>query len=267
MEMIGVLGTGNMGRAIIGGILGGKLVKSAQISCFDRDKRALNRTVKEYSVRGSENARKLIEGSAVLLLAVKPQNLNSLSPDVEGIDWDGKLVISILAGKKVKDIQETLGNSVAVVRAMPNTPCLIGKGVTGLFSSKGVSKAQKKFALEIFSSTGTAAFFEKEELIDVVTGFTGSGPAFIFVLIEALADGAVKCGIPRDRALTFATSLVEGSASLVRETGIHPEKLKEMVMSPGGTTAEGVSILEKRGFRGIIIEAIDAAYRKPKSIH
>jgi len=266
MESLGVIGTGNMGRAILGGIVEAGCLRREQIFCYDRDKRSLKKIVKELSLQTVGRVTDLPGKCSSLLLAVKPQNLRDLSRDLKG-NLDGKtLVISILAGTKVAALNDSLGKNIRVVRAMPNTPCLIGKGVTGLFASSDVTGKEKEFVLKIFSSIGIASFFDKEELIEVVTGFTGSGPAFIFVLIEALADAAVRCGLPRKEALPFALSLVEGSAALARETGIHPSKLKEMVMSPGGTTAEGVSVLEKRGFRGIIMEAVRAAYKKTESI-
>ncbi len=266
METLGVIGTGNMGRAIVGGIIEGGCLRRDQIICFDRDKRTLRKIAKELSLHTVDKVTDLPGKCSSLLLAVKPQNLRDLSMELKGA-MDGKtLVISILAGKKVAEIKESLGKNIRVIRAMPNTPCLIGKGVTGLFASSDVTEKEKEFTLKIFTSIGIASFFDKEELIEVVTGFTGSGPAFIFVLIEALADAAVRCGLQRKEALPFALSLVEGSAALARETGIHPSKLKEMVMSPGGTTAEGVSVLEEKGFRGIIMEAVRAAYKKTESI-
>ncbi len=266
MHKLGIIGSGNMGRAILAGIRKGKLLKERDILCFDKDPAALEKALGEFSVGRCKTAAELVKKSEAVLLAVKPQNLKELSEEIGGKLNDGQTVISILAGKKVGDLTAALGSGIRVIRAMPNTPCLVGKGVTGLFASAGAGDEAKAFALKIFSSLGEAAFFDSEEMIDVVTGFTGSGPAFIFIFIEALADGGVRCGMPRDLALQFAAAMVEGSAALVRETGIHPEQLKEMVMSPGGTTAEGVSVLERGGFRGLAIEAIRASYLKAKSM-
>jgi pyrroline-5-carboxylate reductase len=266
MYKLGIIGLGNMGRAILGGIKKAALLKEGEICCFDQNPSVLKGILEEFSVGSSDTAGDLVAGSDVVLIAVKPQNLHELSEDTKGRFRDHQTVISVLAGKKVSQIKAALGDRVNVIRAMPNTPCIIGKGVTGLYASPGVSGEAREFARGIFSALGNAAYFDSEDMIDVVTGFTGSGPAFIFIFIEALSDGAVRCGMPRDLALQFATSLVEGSAALVRETGIHPERLKEMVMSPGGTTAEGVSVLEKGGFRGLAIEAVRQAFLKTKSI-
>lgn len=266
MFTLGIIGTGSMGRAILGGISREKLLKTGEICCFDRDPSILKGVVEEFSVARAESLEDLVARSETVILAVKPQNLEEVSETTRGRFREGQCVISILAGKKVAHIAAALGEEVKVIRAMPNTPCLVGKGVTGLYASPGVPDKDREFALGIFSSLGTAALFKEEEMIDVVTGLTGSGPAYIFILIEALSDGAVRCGMTRDMALKFSTALVEGSAALVRETGIHPERLKEMVMSPGGTTAEGVSVLEKGGFRGLLIEAIGAAFSKTKTI-
>lgn len=266
MYKLGIVGSGSMGRAILGGIKKAGLIPESEICCFDKNPSILGEVLEEFSAGHCDTSVDLVANSEVVLLAVKPQNLGDLSDEIRGKFRDKQTVISILAGKNVSEIRAALGDNINVIRAMPNTPCLVGKGVTGLFASAGVDDDAKAFALSIFSSMGKAAFFDTEEMIDVVTGFTGSGPAFIFIFIEALADGAVRCGMPRDLALEFAATLVEGSAALVRETGIHPEQLKEMVMSPGGTTAEGVSVLEKGGFRGLAIEAIRASFLKTKSI-
>lgn len=266
MFKLGIIGTGSMGRAILGGISREKLLKAGEICCFDKNPSVQKDVLEEFSVARAESSEDVIARSEVVILSVKPQNLEEVSESTRGHVRDGQSVISILAGKTVADITWALGEKAMVIRAMPNTPCLVGKGVTGLYASPRVGDGEKEFALKIFSSLGTAALFEKEEMIDVVTGLTGSGPAYIFILIEALSDGAVRCGMPRDRALEFSTALVEGAAALARETGIHPEQLKEMVMSPGGTTAEGVSVLEKGGFRGLVIEAIGAAFSKTKTI-
>lgn len=266
MYKLGIVGSGNMGRAILGGIIKAQLLSESEICCFDKNPAVLTGVLEEYSAGRFDTPADLVANSEVILLAVKPQNLGEVSDDLRGHLRDNQTVLSILAGKRVSAIREALGDNINVIRAMPNTPCLVGMGVTGLFASTGVGDEEKAFALSIFSALGKAAFFDAEEMIDVVTGFTGSGPAFIFIFIEALADGGVRCGMPRDLALEFATSLVEGSAGLVRKTGIHPEQLKEMVMSPGGTTAEGVSVLERGGFRGLAIEAVRASFLKTKSI-
>lgn len=266
MYKLGIIGPGNLGRAILGGIKRAGLLKEGEICCFDKNHSVLDSVVEEFSVGRCNTPGDLVTDSEVVLLAVKPQSLAEVSDSVKGTFRDKQTVISILAGKRVSDIRSALGRTITVIRAMPNTPCLIGKGVTGLFATKEASVDAKEFALNVFSALGKAAYFDDEDMIDVVTGFTGSGPAFIFILIEALSDGAVRCGMPRHLALQFASFLVEGSAALVRETGIHPEKLKEMVMSPGGTTAEGLTILEKGGFRGLTMEAVRASYLKAKSM-
>ncbi len=254
-----------MGRALTGGILREGILQPEDVVCYDRFERSLDEVVEKFSVSRAKSAAELVDRCDILLLAVKPQNLSDLSKEISG-RVGNRLVISILAGKKVAEIRAALGGEGRVVRAMPNTPCLVGKGVTGLFASDGVKEEERDFVLSLFRALGKAEFFDKEELLDVVTGFTGSGPAFVFLMIEALADGAVRCGMQRDVASEFAVALVEGAAALLMETGTHPALAKEMVMSPGGTTAEGVAVLEGAGFRSAVIEAVMAAFERSREL-
>ncbi|RMG60774.1 MAG: pyrroline-5-carboxylate reductase [Deltaproteobacteria bacterium] len=264
MYRLGIIGTGNMGRAIIGGVLKEGILKPGEIICYDRVREAMAKTVSEFGVSGAGSAPEVARSSDSILLAVKPQNLHEVGQELSG-QAEGKLLVSILAGKRAEEVRDAVGG-VRVVRAMPNTPCLVGKGVTGLYASPDVTEDERKFVLTLFNAVGKADYFEKEDLLDAVTAFTGSGPAYVSLLIEALADGAVLCGLPRSVANEFAPALVEGTAALIREKKIHPAVAKEMVMSPGGTTAEGVAVLEERGFRSSLIEAVRAAFEKCREL-
>jgi pyrroline-5-carboxylate reductase len=266
MKGIGFVGAGNMGEAMIRGMISSKLLPPGEISVFDAKPGRAEELAKRYSVRTAPAPAALAGACDAIVFAVKPKDvpgaLRALGKEAAG----GKLVISVAAGVRTSVFLDVLGSGAAVVRAMPNTPAQVGMGSTGLFFTEGVTESQKNRARAVFASFGSAAEFPREELLDVVTALSGSGPAYVCLFIEALADGAVRAGMGRDEAMLLAASTVEGAARMVRQTGKHPGELKDLVTSPGGTTAAGLAALERGAFRAAVMDAVYAAWQRCREL-
>ena len=201
-----------------------------------------------------------------LLLAVKPQYFDAVFSEIRDVVTPEQVVISLAPGVTISNITERLGGNVRVVRAMPNTPAMLGEGMTGISCGEGsCTEEEKETVRDIFSSCGRVEMVE-ERLMDAVGCVSGSSPAFVYMFIEALADGGVKYGLPRKTAYAMAAQTVLGSAKMILETGKHPGQLKDEVCSPGGTTIAGVSALEEHGLRNAVIKAADACYEKTQSM-
>ena len=209
--------------------------------------------------------REVAKEADVLLLCVKPQVVSTVIAEIKEYVGEEKLIISIVAGKSIQILQEAFGSPLKIVRTMPNTPALVGEGCTGISFSDKISDEEKKFVLELFNCVGKAEEVP-EKLMDAVGGVSGSSPAFVFLFIEAMADGAVAAGMPRKQAYQFAAQAVLGSAKLMLETGKHPGELKDMVCSPGGTTIAGVKVLEEKGMRAAVMDAVLEAVEKSKKL-
>lgn len=200
-----------------------------------------------------------------VVLAVKPQVLPAVLAEISGALKPSTLVISIAAGVTLNRLEQGLAGHKKLVRAMPNTPALVGEGATAVARGRGVSDSEFEAALRLFAVTGSVVAVE-ERLMDAVTGLSGSGPAFAFVAIEALSDAGVRVGLPRDVATKLAAQTLLGAAKLLLETGEHPGKLKDMVTSPGGTSIAGVAALEREGLRNALIAAVEAATARSKEL-
>ena len=257
---ISFIGCGNMGGAIIAGLIRNGFAP-ADIAAADHSEAARKNAEEKYGILTFAENKDAAEGADIVLLAIKPIFAPDVLKDLKPVLTDGQLVISIVAGKKLAFLEEGLGESRRIIRVMPNTPALIGQGMAGFCANKNATEEDKKAAERILTAIGMAREVP-ERLMDVVTSVGGSAPAFVYMFIEALADAAVLDGMPRDLAYTFAAQTVRGSAQLVLEGGKHPGELKDMVCSPGGTTIEGVRVLEERGFRSAVIEAAHAATEK-----
>ena len=262
MSKIGFVGCGNMGSAILGGILEAGIVDKADVLVSCRSEESKNRIAEEFGVTITDN-REVAEKSDVIFLAVKPNIFDVVIPEIKDAIPVNKtpLIISIAAGMTIDRIGEMFDRDIKLIRSMPNTPALVGAGMSALCVNDLVDEDDKAKALAIFESFGEAEFVP-ESLMDAVIGVSGSSPAYIYMLIEAMADGAVLAGMPREKAYKFAAQSVMGSAKMVLETGIHPGELKDAVCSPGGTTIEGVAMLEKMGFRDAVISAEKACIDK-----
>ncbi len=256
---LGVFGLGNMGTAIISGIIRGELVSHKEIWGFDTDKAKMAATKEALKIH-CDDPRNVCKHSDLLILAVKPQDSHNLLREIKEY-LSHQVLLSICAGISIDSIVEDIGSDKKIARGMPNTPLLVGEGATCIAFNSHVTQEEREFTLKTLRSLGMA-FEVDEKLMDAVTGLSGSGPAYVFMFIEALADGGVKAGLPRDLALSLAAQTVLGSSRLLLESGKHPGELKDMVTSPSGTTIEGVSILEKAAFRGGIIDAVYQASQR-----
>jgi pyrroline-5-carboxylate reductase len=266
MKGLGFIGAGNMAEAMIRGILAAKLLPADRLVVLDVRPGRTEELQNRFGVSVSPGLAGLVQGCETIVFAVKPQTVPEVLRKMPAVEVGEKLFISIAAGVRTRVFLEALGKESGVVRAMPNTPAQAGMGSTGLYFSAGVRKEQKDWTRRIFSSFGTVAEFSREDLLDVVTALSGSGPAYVFLFIEALADGAVRSGMGREEAILLASSTVEGAARMVRESGKHPGQLKDLVTSPGGTTAAGIAALERGAFRGTVMDAVFAAWQRCREL-
>lgn len=266
-KKITFVGIGNMGSAILLGVLNNKLIKEENIIIFDRNVDKLEVFKKKYNVNIASSFENAIKNTDIILIAVKPNALDDTLNVIKNFIKKDTLILSIVAGVSINQIEEKLNANanVKVIRIMPNTPALIGEAMSSISKSEYVSEEEVEFILDIFNKLGKAELVS-EKLIDVVTGLSGSGPAYVYMFIEALADGAVLNGMPRDMAYKFAAQTVLGSAKMILETKKHPAELKDMVTSPSGTTIEAVRMLENNNFRSAVIEAVNVATQKSKKL-
>ncbi|MDE5938263.1 MAG: pyrroline-5-carboxylate reductase [Lachnospiraceae bacterium] len=262
---IGFIGLGNMARAIIGGMLEQGIVSVEEI-CGSAKTQATRDAVREQlgiDVKASNAA--VAEEAQTLILAVKPQFLADVIGEIRDAVQPDTLIISIAAGKTLAWLEQAFGRRVKLVRCMPNTPALVGEACTGVCVNGAVSEEETKYSLKLMESFGKASLVE-ERLMDAVGAVSGSSPAYVFLFIEAMADAGVAAGMPRAQAYEFAAQAVYGSAKLVLETGKHPGELKDMVCSPGGTTIEGLRVLEESAFRGAVMNALLATVEKSRNL-
>lgn len=257
---LGVIGAGNMGEAILRGYLNSGYAADAMTAVYDPDMNKCLALEKDLGVRVADSLASLIESSDMLLIAVKPNICTNLFSD-QFDRFSDKAVISIAAGWGGERLKSTLPASARVLRVMPNTPAMIGEGMIVFESGDSLTEDEHAFAETLFGSVGDVISVEPK-LMDAVTAVSGSGPAYVYLFIEAMADGGVKAGLPRNVALKLATQTVKGAAMMVSETGVHPGELKDRVCSPGGTTIEAVAVLEQKGLRSAVISAVDACREK-----
>lgn len=262
---IGVIGCGNMASAILQGVLKSGVAAPSEIVAADPFETARKRAEEAFGIRTSASNAEAAAGADLVLLSVKPQVFSKVAPGLSACLTPGQVILSIMAGKSLSDLSAGLGEDAAVVRAMPNMPALVGEGITGYCPNARVTDAQLTLAVSVIKAFSEAEAVP-ENLMSVVTSVSGSSPAFVFMFIEALADGAVAEGMPRAQALHFAAQTVLGSAKAVLASGKHPGELKDMVCSPAGTTIAGVAALESRAFRSAVIEAVRAAAERAKEL-
>jgi pyrroline-5-carboxylate reductase len=259
------LGAGNIAEALVSGILKAKLAPPANISATDISQNRLEHFQKRFQIRvGSDNAEET-KRSDVILLCVKPQTMDSVLTEIKGNLSGEQLLISVAAGYPLNRIQQHIGKSISLVRAMPNTPAVIQEGVTALAGHSGLPSHHLQLARAIFESVGKVVTVE-ESLMDAVTGLSGSGPAYIYLIIEALTDGGVRVGLPRGVASILASQTVVGAARMVLETAEHPAVLKDRVTSPGGTTIAGLQQLETGRLRSTLINAVESATNRSREL-
>ncbi|MCR4896376.1 MAG: pyrroline-5-carboxylate reductase [Lachnospiraceae bacterium] len=263
---IGFIGLGNMAKAIIGGILQSGLAVPSDICGSAKTAATRESVAREFGIDTAGSNAAVAADSDVLFLAVKPVFFPGVIEEIKDSVREGALIISVVAGKTIGYLAESFGRKdLHIVRTMPNTPALVGEGCTGLCFDSAVTEEERDLACALCGSFGKAIVVE-ERLMDVVGAVSGSSPAFVFLFLEALADGAVAGGMPRKQAYEFAGQAVLGSAKLLLETGKHPGELKDMVCSPGGTTIEGVKALEEGGLRAAVMNAMEATIEKTRKL-
>ncbi len=264
-KTIAFLGAGNMAGALLRGLLAQEIAAPGEILCADVREERLAELASKYGVTTSSSNREATERADVVVLATKPQAFDRLLPEVGAALKPDTLVLSIAAGITCKAIEGHLPAGARVVRAMPNTPAIVDAGATGIAKGRNATSADVALARKLFDGIGISVVLD-ESSIDAVTGLSGSGPAYIFLIIEALSDAGVKVGLHRDSAQLLAAQTVLGSAKLLLETGEHPGRLKDMVTSPGGTAIAGLHTLEQGGLRTTLINAVETATARAKTL-
>lgn len=260
------LGAGNMARALIGGLVRGGDVAPGSVRAARRTASLLDELAADFpGIVTTTDARRAVEGATVVVLAVKPQGFADVMNEVKDAIPADALVVSILAGVTTRQIEDAVGRDVAVVRSMPNTPALVDEGATAVCAGRHATPDHLALAREIFRAVGKVEEVP-ESLMDAVTGLSGSGPAYIYMVVEALTDGGVKQGIPRPIAARLAAQTVLGAAKLVIETGKHPAILRDEVTTPGGTAIAAVADLEAHGLRTMLINAVGTATARSQEL-
>jgi pyrroline-5-carboxylate reductase len=262
---LGFLGAGRMATALARGFIHAGLVTAADIIAADPYENARGAIAKDAGIKTTAANPDVLKFANVLVLAVKPDQVNDVLAETRPQFTDRHLLISIAAGVPLARMEGGLPAGARVIRVMPNTPALVGASASAFARGQAATDEDAQLAQRLFSAVGVA-YQVKESLLDAVTGLSGSGPAYVFLIIEALSDGGVAAGLPRDIATQLAAQTLLGSAKLLLETGLHPGALKDMVTSPGGTTIEGLHALEQAGVRGALIHAVRVAADKSKKL-
>ena len=254
-KKLGFIGCGNMGKAMIHGVMASGEAQASDILASAKTESSREKNAAELGIRLTADNKSVAEFADILFLAVKPQYYEEVIAEIKDTVSDDEIIVSIAPGKSLSWFDEMFGKSLKVIRTMPNTPAMVGEGMMGVCANERVSQAELDTVLDLCSGFSKAEMID-EKLMDVVTAVSGSSPAYVFMFIEAMADAAVAGGMPRSQAYTFAAQAVLGSAKMVLETGKHPGELKDMVCSPAGTTIQAVRVLEEKGMRSSVFEAM-----------
>lgn len=264
-KRIAFIGSGNMGEALIKGITGASVFKNKNIIVTDIRKERLEHIKGLYKVNTTTDNRYAVKKSDIILLAVKPQIISKVVKEIGDLIDRGKLIITIAAGITISSIQDNLKKKGKIIRVMPNTPAIVQEGVSAIACGDDILKKDIEITKRIFNAVGRTVIVD-ESMMDAVTGLSGSGPAYIFLIIESLTDAGVKMGLPRDISRLLSIQTILGAAKLAMESGEHPGKLKDMVTSPGGTTIAGLHALEKGGLRSALMSAVEAATKRSEEL-
>ncbi|HVF10551.1 MAG TPA: pyrroline-5-carboxylate reductase [Abditibacteriaceae bacterium] len=265
MSRIAILGAGAMGEALMRGLISAAVYAPTDIAVFDVDTARLSVIASELGVVATSDASAAAREAEVILVAIKPQVMTPALQPLREVLTPEQTLVSIAAGVTTVQLESHFTQPVPCVRVMPNTPCLVGQAASAICLGKHADARHRVVAHRIFDAVGLAVDVE-EKLIDAVTGLSGSGPAYVYVFIEALSDGGVKMGLPRDVATRLAAQTVLGAAQMVLQTEKHPGALKDQVTSPGGTTIAGLHALESNGFRGTVMDAVEASARRAREM-
>lgn len=264
-KKITIIGGGKMGEVIADGIVGNMPVPPAHVTVADILKERLDFLQGKYQVNVTADNRTAVKAADIIILAVKPQSMGEVLAGIKDLCNKNKLIISIAAGIPISFVENALGKKHRIVRVMPNTPALVGAGASALARGEGASAEDLATATSIFDAIGITVNV-KEDLIDAVTGLSGSGPAYFFIIVDSLAKGGVLMGLPRDIAYKLAAQTMLGSAKLAMDISKHPMELRDMVTSPGGTTIAGIQALEEGGLRAALMKAVEAATLRSKEL-
>ncbi len=264
-KTIGFIGGGNMASAIIGGILHSGLAAKNQIIATAKTGQTLHSLQERFGIRTTHDNQEAAKEADILFLAVKPYLFPEIITEIKNDVKETALLVSIAAGQSISAIEALFGKEIRLIRAMPNTPALVGEAMSALCASQQVSQQELEEVSAVFNSFGSCEIIS-ESMMDTVIGVSGSSPAYVYLFIEAMADAAVADGMPRTMAYKFAAQSVLGAAKMVLETGTHPGALKDAVCSPGGTTIEAVAVLEEQGMRSAVIKAQRACVKKSREL-
>ncbi|MFH1126217.1 MAG: pyrroline-5-carboxylate reductase [Candidatus Altiarchaeota archaeon] len=260
-EKVGFIGAGRMGSALMGGLLKAGMAPKNKVMVYDKDQGRLN-AAKKLGIKTAKNNRDLVANSEVIFIAVKPKDIKQLLDEIKEVS-DGKLFVSIAAGVRIKKLEEKLKGRV--IRVMPNTPCILYEGASAFCLGKKATKKDSEKVKKILGSLGVVIQV-REDLIDAVTGLSGSGPAYIYLVIKALAEAGVKEGLEEKVALKLAAQTAKGAAEMVLKTGKTPQQLIDDVCSPGGTTIEGIKVLEGKKVAEAFKQAVKAAAKRSREL-
>ena len=258
---IGMIGLGNMADAIIGGMLKQKIVKTQELMGSAATDRTVARMAEKYGILTTRDNRAVAEWADIVVLAVKPQFLETVIAEIKEAIREETLLVTVAAGKSIQWYETAFERPIRLIRCMPNTPALVGEGCTAVCPGGNVTEEEKAYVLRLMGSFGRTCLIPDSRM-DAFSAVAGSSPAFVFLFLEALADGGVAAGMTRAEAKEAAAQAVLGSARLLLETGSHPGELKDMVCSPGGTTIQGVKALEQGGMRGAVMDAVAACVER-----
>lgn len=261
---VGFIGAGNMAQAMIGGMLKNGLLEKEDIIASSATQKTADKVAKEFGIKTTLDNKEVAKAD-ILILAIKPVYCQEVIDEIRELIQEHQLIVTIVAGKSLAWLESAFGRKIKLIRTMPNTPALVGEGITALCPGDMVSQEEITQVCELFRGFGKAEVI-KENLMDAVVAVSGSSPAYVFLFIEAMADAAVAEGMPRAQAYQFAAQSVLGSAKMVLETGKHPGELKDMVCSPAGTTIAGVCKLEEKGFRSSVMECMKACADKSRNM-
>ena len=264
-KKIGIIGTGNMGEALIDGLLHSRSSVPENIICSDVKKEKLKTVREKYGITSKTNNPDVVKASDIIIYAIKPQIMTKILKETADFLDSSKIIISIAAGVPLSAIESCLNKELRLVRVMPNIAAFVREGASAIAPGRHTSEGDLKIAKAVFDSVGKSVIIE-ESLMDAITGLSGSGPAYIFLIVDALADAGVKMGIARDDALLLSSQTVLGAAKLLMDTKEHPGKLKDKVTSPGGTAIVGLHTLEEGGLRTTLINAVEAATNRAKEL-
>ena len=264
-KKIGFIGCGNMAQAMISALVKSKLIESNQIIVSNRSKSILEKMNKEYGITIASNNIEVAEKCDIVFLAVKPNLYEMVMKEIKDSKTIDKIFVSIAPGKTMEFLESHLGADAKILRTMPNTPSMVSEGMTAICPNQNINSEELELLVKLIESFGAVEIIE-EKLFDAVVAVSGSSPAYVFMFIEAMADAAVIQGMPRAQAYRFAAQAVLGSAKMVLESKSHPGELKDMVCSPGGTTIEAVAVLEEKGMRSAVIEAMRKCAQKSKGM-